>query len=445
MTSATTPWHGPAPMPRSPLPSIHQRLARAVMLTALAWGLAVSAVVWLAVRHEVNELLDDSLRASAEVLRDLLERDGEALMAGGPRALRDTPGGNRFAWQLVDAAPRVLLRSAQAPDAPWLPAAHAGFSNAVARWRVYGVALEGGRMLYVAQSRAERREALAEVSISSVAAALLVGVLAVIWLRVRVRRELLPVDALSDALGRYEPLQLGAELAAPTRVELVPMHDAVLALGRRLAQRVASERAFTAHAAHALRTPLAGIDAQLAVAQREAPPALAARLQRVRAAAGRLARVVTALLALFRSGVRLQRQPVDVAAMLARLPVDGLSVDVAPGRVDADADLLAAALLNLLDNAARHGASRVTVALAGQCLTLADDGPGAGDARRAVMQQVLDRQDYDSGEGGLGLGLMLADLVARAHGGRLVLPAGAPGFTVALDLGPAPAAQNAAP
>jgi signal transduction histidine kinase len=181
------------------------------------------------------------------------------------------------------------------------------------------------------------------------------------------------------------------------------------------------------------------------VALREAPPALEARLQRVRAAAGRLARVVTALLALFRSGVRLQRQPVDVAAMLARLPVDGLTVDAAPGRVDADPDLLAAALLNLLDNASRHGARRVQVALAGQCLTLADDGPGADDARRAAMQQVLDRQDYDSREGGLGLGLMLADLVARAHGGRLLLPAGGRGFTVALDLGPAPAAQNAAP
>ncbi len=432
-------------MPRSPLPSIHQRLARAVMLTALAWGLAVSVVVWFSVRHEVNELLDDSLRASAEVLRGLLERDAGALLARGDHALRDTPGGARFAWQLVDTGPRVLLRSAQAPDTPWLPAPRAGFSNAVPRWRVYGVALEGDRTLYVAQSRAERREALAEVSVSSIAAALLVGLLAVVWLRVRVRHELAPLDALSEALGRYEPLEPGADLAAATRAELLPMHDAVLALGRRLSQRVASERAFTAHAAHALRTPLAGIDAQLAVALREAPPALEARLQRVRAAAGRLARVVTALLALFRSGVRLQRQPVDVAAMLARLPVDGLTVDAAPGRVDADPDLLAAALLNLLDNASRHGARRVQVALAGQCLTLADDGPGADDARRAAMQQVLDRQDYDSREGGLGLGLMLADLVARAHGGRLLLPAGGRGFTVALDLGPAPAAQNAAP
>lgn len=435
-------------MPRNTLPSIHQRLASAVLLIALAWGLAVSLVVWLAVRHEVNELLDDSLRASSEVLRGLLEPNGDSLAARGPAALRDTPGGARFAWQLVGPGQRLLLRSAQAAETPWLPAPHAGFSNAVAPWRVYGVALDGGRTLYVAQSREERREALAEVSLSSVVAALSVGLLAVLWLRVRVRRELAPLDALSGALAGYEPLQPGATLVAPTRAELVPMHDAVLALGRRLAQRVASERAFTAHAAHALRTPLAGIDAQLAVALRESPPALAVRLQRVRAAADRLARVVTALLALFRSGVRLQRQPVDVAAMLARLPVDGLVVDSAAGRVDADPDLLAAALLNLLDNASRHGARHVQVGLSGQRVTLADDGPGIDAARRATIQQALARQDTERGEGGLGLGLMLADLVARAHGGGLVLPPCERGFTVELDLGPAghdAAAQKAAP
>jgi signal transduction histidine kinase len=89
------------------------------------------------------------------------------------------------------------------------------------------------------------------------------------------------VDELLDeslALARYEPLPPGTPLAPATHAELQAVQDAITALGRRLSQRVASERAFTAHAAHALRTPLAGIDTQLAVALREAPPALQARL-----------------------------------------------------------------------------------------------------------------------------------------------------------------------
>ena len=64
------------------------------------------------------------------------------------------------------------------------------------------------------------------------------------------------------------------------------------------------------------------------------------RLQRVRDASGRLQRVVAALLALFRSGVELQRQPVDLALLLARLPAVGLQVEVPDGAwLAADPDL----------------------------------------------------------------------------------------------------------
>ena len=79
---------------------------------------------------------------------------------------------------------------------------------------------------------------------------------------------------------------------------------------------MAHERAFTAHAAHALRTPLAGMDAQLAVALREAPLALQPRLQRVREASGRLQRVLAALLTLFRSDLALHRAPLDLPALI---------------------------------------------------------------------------------------------------------------------------------
>ena len=214
------------------------------------------------------------------------------------------------------------------------------------------------------------------------------------------------------------------------------MRDAIEELGQRLARRVANERAFSAHAAHALRTPLAGMDAQLAVALREAGPEVQPRLLRTREAAARLRRVVTALLTLFRSGVDLQWQPVDVAALLLRLPVDGLELALqSEASVHADPDLLAAALINLLDNALRHGARHVNVELEDQRIRLLDDGRGVGPERLAELQQALAEQQY---EGRMGLGLMLADMVARAHGGSLVLLARQGGFGVELHLGPPP-------
>lgn len=416
------------------LPSIRGRLARSLLGWSLVWSLAVTAAVWLAVRHEVEELLDDALLAAAEVMGSLLSSDDPAAL---DRLMRPAANGagERFAWQVIGADARLLQRSPQAPAEALRATPTAGFSNQ-ADWRVYGMPLgSDGRMLYVAQSHAERIEAQTELALSSALAALAVALLGYLWLRERVRHELAPLQALSDRLAAHEPLLAGATLGAAEREELQPVQAAIDGLAQRLSERVAHERAFTAHAAHSLRTPLAGIDAQLAVALRECPPELQPRLQRVRDAAGRLQRVVAALLGLFRAGVELQRQPVDLAALLARLPVDGLDVRVqGSAPLQADPDLLAAALANLLDNALRWGARQVTVSVhAPATLRLDDDGPGVGAERRQALQAALDEQAY---EDRTGLGLMLADMVARAHGGTLRLPepAAGGGFSVELRL-----------
>lgn len=437
-----------APGPTARLASIRSRLAWLLVGAALVWGGVASVAVWLAVRHEVNELLDETLQASAEVLVSLLARNGVHADAPTLAAPGATGREEHFAWQLVGPGAQVLLRSPRAPERPFMPLATTGFAEATSGWRVYGMPFGvQGQVLYVAQTRAERLEAQAEVAWSSIWAALAIGTLSAWWLRRRVRRELQPLAGLASDLERYEPLAPGARLPPASRLELARVHDAIEALGRRLAQRVASERAFSGHAAHALRTPLAGIDTQLAVALREAPESMRPRLERVRQAAGRLTRVVSALLALFRSGVELQWQPVSLEPLLARLPLEGLELQVQADHAPmADPDLLTAALLNLLDNALRHGARRVQVRLQregdGERLILADDGRGVAPDRRADLQAALDAQDY---EGRMGLGLMLTDLVVRAHGGRLNLPAAQRGFVVELVLGPAPQPGAGAP
>ena len=138
--------------------------------------------------------------------------------------------------------------------------------------------------------------------------------------------------------------------------------------------------------------------------------------------------MVNALLTLFRSGAELHRQWVDVPALVARMPVAGLEIESPPvgttPSLHVDPDLLAAALANLFDNAVRHGAHRVQVRVEQDRLLLNDDGPGIAADRLAQLQTALDREDY---AGFTGLGLILSDLVARAHGGRLRLGHGAQG------------------
>jgi len=419
-----------------PSASISGRLIRSLVLWSVLWCAALGAAVWVIVQEEVDELLDDSLQSAAEGLigplaLGLTEPVEPSTLARAPK----TSG--RFTWQLVGHQGRTQLAASArgAPVAPLHDTPKPGFSD-VPGWRVYGQATgRDGQMLYVAQTTEERAEAGTRIALAALFAGAPMTLIAVLWLRSRIRSELEPLADLSQRLAHYDPMQPGATLGAAEREELRPVHAAIDALAGRLAQRIAHERAFTSHAAHALRTPLAGIDAQLAVALREAEASHRPRLQRVRTAAQRLQRVVVALLAMFRSGAEVQRSEIDVVALAARLPVEGLEMEArGTTPLSADADLVTAAVLNLIDNAQRHGARSVIFSTpAANVLRVHDDGPGVEPARRRELRAAIDAQDY---AGRTGLGLMLADLVARAHGGGLSLPDEASGFAVELNLGP---------
>jgi len=423
------------------LPSIRQRLSTTLVAVSIAWGIAVSGVVWLVVRHEVDELLDGALQESAEILFGLLSFNAAQLPLQGGEPLPAPLHDEHLVWQIVGPDHRVLLRSHRAPDRPLAPLRSRGLSSAGEEWRVFGLPFdETGRFLYVAQHGSDRGEARLEAAEVTAGSALVVGLLCALWLRSRVRRELEPIVAMSAAVSHFDPLRPGAHLPESARAELVPMRDAITDLGARLAKRLASERAFSAHAAHALRTPLAGMVAQLAVAQRKSPAEAQPHLQRTRDAAERLRRVVTALLTLFRTGGEVAWRPADIAEVLAHLPFDALTLTTEGStRLLADTDLLAAALMNLLDNSLRCGATAVVLAIssdsAGTHVIVRDNGPGMKSEERRHLQSALDQQSY---EGSMGLGLMLADLVARAHGGRLVLLDDARGFGVDICLGPPP-------
>lgn len=420
----------------TPLPSIRQRLLRTLLVWSVLWTLAITAAVWLAVHEEVNELLDEALQAAAEVLSGPLAQGTQAAQVA-PIKPSGAQAPEQFAWQVVryaaDNSASVLQASQRAPAQALFAVPLRGFGD-LPTWRVYGLPLsDDGRMLYVAQAVTERGETQFEVALSAALASLAIALLGHFWLRAKTRQELQPLQNLAAKLKNFDPLKTDAGLGPAERQELQSVHDAIDALGQRLARRVANERAFSGHAAHALRTPLAGMDAQLAVALRECPPEMTARLQQIRVASGSLQRVVASLLSLFRSGVELQRQPIAVKEWLVRLAPAGLTVhSAADGVLQADGDLLAAALLNVFDNALRHGAKNIHVTMPdAHTLRIVDDGTGVPASRRLALEQALNSERYD---GVTGLGLMLADIVARAHGGGVSLPEVASGFAVEMRL-----------
>ena len=434
------------------LPSIRSRLSRILLKASLVWGAMVVLLIGLLSQRAVNALLDGTMQEATEILYALVQplaADNE----GTIRVMPPSPHDEQLVWQLISGQGRMQARSVMSPAEPLSSGPAAGFSDHVLpdgrAWRVYSIAVDNdGSMLHVAQTMDDRRHEQLRVALVSLCAALGVGLVATVWLGRRVRIELEPLVRLSEAVRRLDPLAV-ASLPPATRDELVPLRDAVIELGERLSRLLANERAFIAHAAHTLRTPLAGMDAQLAAAIQECPPQGLSRLQRTREALARLNRVVLALLNMFRSGTDLNLQPIDLLTLLARLPFEGLSLTVVQElTLVADPDLMTAALLNLIENASRHGARQVTLEVravgADLLLRIRDDGSGFETERLPAMQQAIDSQDYTRGKG-LGLGLMLADLVARAHGGRLRLLAGPAGATVEIVLRNAALAAGRSP
>jgi signal transduction histidine kinase len=432
--------------PDQTTPSIARRLSLTLWLWFLFFSVAVGLAVWQQTHHEVEELLDDTLIAAADVIKaNLPAANTITALASQPPILpgTETPE-QRFAWQWVSDQGVIQARSLGAPQIPWRASSRLGLFDAD-EWRVYGMRVDQAEgTLYVAQVLAERFEASLGVAIGAVLAVLGIGIAGQFWLRRRIASELAPIKALSERMLRWNANRTSGKQrpwGLPEREELQPIHTALDALSTELDTQIAQERAFSAHTSHALRTPLSGIDTQLAVALRETDAhqaSLRVRLEKIRQSTQRMQRVVESLLTLFRYGGEVQRETIQLNALLdsLSLPPKISVIASSDDAVHANVDLLSAALFNLLDNALRYGAQTVQLSVTStNTLHIKDDGAGVSVERLQALQANLKAQT--EGEvNTVGMGLWLAQRVAHAHGGQLsIASVEGHGLTVTLHLG----------
>ncbi|GCD45538.1 sensor histidine kinase [Streptomyces paromomycinus] len=260
----------------------------------------------------------------------------------------------------------------------------------------------------------------------------------------RLSRRLRHSAAAARRIAAGEPPDADA-LAAGGRDEVAELGRSVHHMATSLAARVEAERKFTADVAHELRTPVAG----LVAAAELLPHERAVELVRDRAQTMR--NLVEDLLEVSRldAGVEsAQLDAVDLPSLVRGIVgraervrgLTGVEIVVAgPARVvETDRRRVERVLVNLLANAAKHGAPPVEVRVEGVRIVVRDHGPGyppelCEEGPRRFRTAAPERGT------GHGLGLTIAAGQAEVLGGRLVFGTAAGGGAEAVLELPEPA------
>ena len=379
---------------------MQQRLITRTLGGVLVVWVATAAFVWFEAQHEVDELLDAHLAQSAALLvvqQNATPDDDEPLL--------DAPTlhkyAHRVAYQVFDES-RLVMHSPNVAHTPM--AQHTqGFETLTLAdgksWRVFAApGRDRDVQIYVAERVDSRDEILRAVLRGFLPPLTIALPLLLIGLWWNVRSGLQPLQRLRQVLLKRDTQALDPVSLPETPQEVQPLLDALNDLLQRLAQRMETERRFTADAAHELRTPIAAIRAQAQVALSSATndEVRQLALQDTLLGCDRASRVVEQLLTLARvEGTQ------DAASEIFRLDqlAQQLLADLTPEAlrrgqtlelfapeplpVNGQSTLWLILLRNLIDNALRYSPDGATVRLRAQRLesgpievTVQDSGPG---------------------------------------------------------------------
>jgi two-component system sensor histidine kinase TctE len=283
-----------------------------------------------------------------------------------------------------------------------------------------------------------KREALAEqVLIDLIVPQLILVLFTVVIIWFGVERGLQPLFELQNAVSKRSYLDL-SEIDLPNvPTEVMILVNSVNSLMRQLEGVLDAQNHFIADAAHQLRTPLAGAQAQLELALSEIDPKQHEQLlSKVNESLERLAHTISQLLSLARN----QREAVQ-RLVLSPVNLNELAQDVTtsmvPAAIRKQIDLgfesstdhamiigednrLKEMIYNLIDNALLYtpAGGKVTVSVKRETgeivLSVEDNGPGIQKNER---EKVFERfyRGIGTGAEGSGLGLAIVKEIAQLH------------------------------
>ena len=264
---------------------------------------------------------------------------------------------------------------------------------------------------------------------------LVIGVGLAVW--VLVGWALRAVERIRVEVASIDDHRLGRRVAVP------PTHDEIAALAEtmntmldRLETSQRAQRAFVSDASHELRSPLATLTTATELAAAGDETTRTRLLGTIGSELARVRGLVDALMTLARADAHdllAVREDVDlddlVDAEVQRLRATSahrVVADIEPVRLaGGDAQRLAQALRNLVDNADRHAAGWIRLSLRRSdghaVLNVDNDGPVVPPLDRERIFERFVRLDESRSRdaGGSGLGLAIARTSVESHGGTL--------------------------
>ena len=423
--------------------TLRTRVTLAAGFAVLLAVVAVSITVYVVVRANLHDQIDDSLTHRPlrqqdirhetqavpqhlplvrDVFMQVVDADGDTVMAFDDRPLPVTAD--------------VLAVARGERDEVFFDAEIDGTSV-----RVYATSAGQGTALLVGRSLAEVDASLRQLVVALIAISVTAVALAALIGRLVAAAAAAPVHRVARAAETVaETGELSHHITVPGGDDLGRLATSFNTMLDALSESLTQQRQLVADASHELRTPLATVRTNIEVLERadELPADERASLIRDTVAQiGELTRLVGDLVELARGDGQeepftvvdldeLTRRAADIVARnhpAIEFRVDGVRslIRGAPGRVSR-------AVANLIDNAAKWSpdGAEVEIAVRDGTVSVRDHGPGI-DA--ADLPHVFDRFYRSPGARtmpGSGLGLAIVKQVAHSHDGTVSATA-APG------------------
>jgi signal transduction histidine kinase len=258
------------------------------------------------------------------------------------------------------------------------------------------------------------------------------------------RRMLRPIQKISDTAR-----QIGGENDLKKRIELGTGNDELHQLAdsfndmfEKLERAFEAERQFTSDASHELRTPVSVITAQceLSLEETRSTEEYEEALRVIQRQSRKMSRLINDMLDFTRLEVgpdRYQKENMDITKMVESICADMALIQEKGITLQYDTEddivfygnreLLTRLLTNLISNAYRYGKEdghiwvRLQKADGEISLIVQDDGIGIAKEEQQKIFQRFYQADSSRAGAGMGLGLSMAQEIARFHGGRIAV------------------------